>query len=251
MSETDEHPVGKGGRLPRSFRTTRWSVVRAAGAADSDTSRAALETLCRDYWYPLYAFVRRSGMPDEDARDHVQGFLARLLEKRDLGGADPERGRFRSYLLGAMKHFLSRERERADALKRGGGAEILSIDFGDAADRYAREPVERMTPESLFERQWATLLLDRATKRLGREYRSRGKEELFRSLAPLLTGDGGEGSRSELGRKIGLSRGALDVALHRLRKRYREAVRREISDTVDTPEQVEEELRALRAALDA
>ncbi len=245
MSGTDE---SRG--LPRSFPTTRWSVVRAAGAADSETSRAALETLCGDYWYPLYAFSRHRGMPDEDARDLVQGFLAQLLEKRDLGGADPERGRFRSYLLGAMKHFLSHERERAGARKRGGDVEILPLDFGDAADRYAREPLERMTPERLFERQWAVLLLERAVQRLAREYAARGQEELFEGLAPFLTGDEGGDSRSELGRNLGLSRGAVDVAVHRLRKRYRAAVRREISDTVDGPEQVDEELRALRAALE-
>ncbi len=245
MSGTDE---SRG--LPRSFRTTRWSVVRAAGAADSETSRAALETLCNDYWYPLYTFSRRRGMSDEDAQDLVQGFLTRLLEKRDLGGADPERGRFRSYLLGAMKHFLSHERERAGARKRGGDVEILPIDFGDAADRYGREPVERMTPERLFERQWAVLLLERAMQRLAHEYAARGQEELFEGLAPFLTGDEGGDSRSELGRNLGLSRGAVDVAVHRLRKRYREAVRREIADTVDGPEQVDGELRALRAALE-
>ena len=241
-----EPPAG-----PRSsFATTRWSVVLAAAHGDPPAARAALATLCERYWYPLYAYVRRRGHPPADAEDLVQGFFARLLEKRDLGGADPARGSFRAYLLGAVRHHVANVAAAEGAWKRGGRAAVLSLDLAAAEGRYGLEPADGRTPERLFEAEWARTLLDRVLGRLAAEHAARGKQELFARLqGELAGGEEGAGDRAALARELGLSPGALKVAIHRLRRRYRELLRREVAETLADPAGAEDELRALLAAL--
>lgn len=227
------------------FRTTRWSVVHAAAGSGSGAAREALATLCEAYWYPVYAFVRRSGASAEDARDLTQGFFARLLEKRDVGGADPAHGRFRGYLLGSVKHFLANERARQRALKRGGGSAPLSIDYGDADRQYSLEPADPATPEKLFLRNWALALVRRATDGLGEEYGAQGRRVVFERLRPMLTGDADAASRKRIAESLGLTANALNVAAHRLRRRFRHRLKAEVADTLADPGDVEDELRSL------
>ena len=232
-----------------SFRTTRWSVVNAALADDSSATREALAVLCETYWYPLYSFLRRSGHAAHDAEDVTQGFFARLLDKRDFGGADPRRGRFRTYLLGALKHFLDNERDRARAIKRGGGQAMLSIDFADADRRFQIEAREPTSPDGAYERHWALALLGHAMERLRVEYVARGKQALFDTLRPALLGGDTPVPRDRLAAQLGMEEGALNTALHRLRKHFRAALRAEVADTVSDPADVEDELRFLRDVL--
>jgi RNA polymerase sigma-70 factor (ECF subfamily) len=248
MSPADDRPRDDR-RHPASFRTTRWSVVRAAAGRDSAAATAALATLCDVYWYPVYAFIRRSGGDAEQARDLTQDFFTRLLEKRDLGSADPERGRFRSYLLGSVRHFLSNVRDRARAAKRGGGRPPLSIDFDEADRRYALEPVDPYTPEKLFFRQWALAFLGSATNRLAEEYGSQGKRVLFERLRPALVGEKLRSSRRELAEDLGMSETAINVTIHRMRRRFRQVLKEEVAQTLAGPEDAEDELRQLLAAL--
>jgi RNA polymerase sigma factor (sigma-70 family) len=231
------------------FRTTRWSIVQAAAGPISGDARQALAALCETYWYPVYAFVRRSGHDAEDARDLTQGFFARLLERRDVGGADPVRGRFRDYLLGAAKHFLANERARRQALKRGGGFKLLSIDFHDADRQYGLEPADPETPEKLFLRSWAQALVRRAIERLGEEYGSQGKRVVFERLRPMITGDTGTVSRREIAESLDMTENALNVAVHRLRRRFRHRLKEEVSDTLADPGNTEVELRSLLGVL--
>jgi RNA polymerase sigma factor (sigma-70 family) len=237
---------GPGGS-PR-FATTRWSLVVAAGEAPEGEGRAALEALCGAYWYPLYAFERRRGAGAEEARDLVQGFFAALLEKGYLAQADRERGRFRTFLIAAFRHHASKERERERAQKRGGGRAPLSLDFADGEARYLREPVEERTPESLYERRWALSLLDGTLARLREEHRGGGREAWFEALRPHLVGDGGE-PHAALGERLGMSEGAVKVAVHRLRRRYREVLREAIAATVADPAEVDDEIRHLLGVL--
>ncbi len=234
---------------PRSFHTTHWSVVRAAGAGDSRVARRALENLCETYWFPLYAFVRRSGADPDAARDLTQGFFARLIEKRDYLAADPDRGRFRSFLLAALKHYLANQRARERALKRGGGRELLPIDFELADERYRAEPGHDLTPERAFERNWARALLARTFDRLGEHYHGRGQGALFERLRDLLVADADGPSRSQIAATLGMTEGALKVALHRMRQRFREQLRHEVAETVTDPETAQDELRHLLTAL--
>ncbi len=234
---------------PQGFRTTRWSVVLAAGKSTTRESRAALEHLAESYWYPLYSYVRRRGHGEEEARDLTQAFFALLLERDDLAGAAPERGRFRAFLLTALKHFLVNEAERARAVKRGGGRAPVSIEAGDADTRYSLEPADELTPEKQFERAWARSVLDRTLDRLRAEYEGRGKSELFERLKDyLIAGDEGMPYKA-VADELGLSEGAIKVAVHRLRVRYRKALRAEILDTVSDPSEVEDEMRQLFEAL--
>jgi RNA polymerase sigma-70 factor (ECF subfamily) len=234
---------------PRSFATTHWSLVVAAQADEAGRTRArdALGELCKAYWYPLYAFVRRRGYAPEDAQDVTQAFFARILETRGLAGADPERGRFRSYLLGAVKHFLANEEERGRALKRGGGAAFFEWDALDPEARYALEPARSDEPDARFDREWALETTARALEELRVESQARGKGELYEALKGSLTGE--EPPRSETAERLGTSEGAVKVAVHRLRQRYRELLRAEIAQTVGDPEEVEAEMRHLVAAL--
>jgi len=243
MSGPDPQPGAAGG-----FATTRWSIVRAAQAKAAPEAHTALSALCTAYWYPLYAYVRRHGHDATAAQDLTQEFFARLLEKDGLASVDQSRGRFRSFLLASCKHFLSNERDRASALKRGGGRVPLPIDGAAAEGHYGREPSHDETPERLFERRWALALLEQVLGRLRGEYEASGKGRLFECLKGRLAGDGGT-PYAATAAELSTSEGAVKVAVHRLRKRYRELLREEIAQTLDDPADVDDEVRALFAAL--
>lgn len=236
-------------RLRDVFATTRWTVVLAAGGATSSQSEHALAELCQTYWYPLYAYVRRQGKTKEDAEDLVQAFFARFLEKNYLEGLAAERGKFRAFLLASLKHFLANEWDRAQAQKRGGGAEHLSLNWQDADDRFHLDPPDPTNPERLFDREWALALLDRVITRLAAECARDGKADLFNQAKGFLTVGSAAIPYGEAAKQLGVDEGALRVAVHRLRKRYRELLRDEISQTLAEPGQVDEELRSLLAAL--
>ena len=233
----------------RAFATTHWSLVLAAGQDSSPPARAALEQLCRLYWYPLYSFVRRSGSAPMDAQDLTQGFFLQLLQKNYLDAVDPRKGKFRSFLLASLKHYLSNERDRARAQKRGGGQIPISIDEQDAEGRYRLEPVDQMTPEKLYERRWALTVLDQTLACLRKEYDSSGRSELFNKLKAGLSGEDTGLAHAEIGRQLDMTPGAVKVAAHRLRRRFRKILRAKIAETVSSPDEVEEELRHLFQAL--
>lgn len=245
MGLGDSTGVSGGGR----FATTRWSLVFSAG--EDDVQRQdALGELCELYWYPLYAYARRRGEDRHAAEDLTQGFLTRLLEKGDLAMADPARGRFRSFLLAAMKNFMSGEWRKEHTIKRGGEARLVSLDVDLAEGRLELEDRER-TPDEGFDRDWALALLDAVLLRLRAEYVERGREQHFDGLKPYLMGEGQliGGSYAETAEKLGTSEGSIKVAVHRLRTRFRDELRREVAETVEGPEAVEDELQALLAAL--
>ncbi|MBI3876121.1 MAG: sigma-70 family RNA polymerase sigma factor [Verrucomicrobia bacterium] len=231
------------------FATTQWTAVLAAGRSDSTHARAALEKLCRDYWFPLYAFARRQGHDAPDAQDLTQEFFARLLEKNYLADVRREKGRFRSFLLAAMKHFLANEWHRANAQKRGGGQKFIPLEAGDAESRYGVEPAHNESPDKLFERRWALTLLELVLKRLRAEHKAAGKVKLFDALKGCLTGDRATLPYAEIGATVGMSEGAVKVAVHRLRERYRRLLRDEIANTVANEKDIEDELRHLLTAL--
>jgi RNA polymerase sigma-70 factor (ECF subfamily) len=231
---------------PRSvFATTHWSVVLAAGNADSTCAREALSRLCQTYWYPLYAYARRCGNSPHDAQDLTQAFFARILEENWMAKSDPQRGRFRSFLLASMRHFISNEWKKEQRQKRGGGQTILSLNDDSAEDRYQLEPVEKRTPESLFERGWALSLLDGVLAKLEEEYRREGKADWMHVMRPALTSDRGSINYAEIAAKLGMTETASRVAVHRLRQQYRRLIRAEVAHTVASPEEVEEEIRHL------
>lgn len=221
----------------------------AARDADEPAARDALSCLCKAYWYPLYAYIRRAGHSADAAQDLTQEFFTRLLERDFLAAVDRSRGRFRSFLLASCRHFLSNERDRERAQKRGGGRPVLSFQATDAETRYSREPVDDMTPDRLFERRWALTLLDRVLDRLCAEFHARGKTDQFEYLRRYLVGDSDAPAYAEVARHLDSTPGAVKVLVHRLRQRYRELLREEIAPTVDTPDQVDEELRQLFRAL--
>jgi RNA polymerase sigma-70 factor (ECF subfamily) len=247
-SDASEFPVPE---AARRFASTRWSLVVAAAQRESPEGEAALATLCRLYWYPLYAYARRRLPQAQDAQDLTQEFFARLLDKNYLRQADRQRGRFRAFLLAAFRHFLANEQERSHALKRGGSRTSLALDFDSGERRYRQEPSHEATPESLYERGWALTLLQQGLARLREELAGAGKERLFECLKGALTADATPRPYSELARELGLSAEALKVAVHRLRRRYGELIRAEIAQTVTTPEEIEDELRDLFAAVRA
>ncbi len=230
------------------FHTTAWSLVVAAGQSSAESAEAAMSKLCHIYWYPVYVFVRRQGRNEDDARDLTQEFFSRVLEKNYFRDADPARGRFRSFLLAAVRHFLANEWNRERAQKRGGGAATISLDPQLAEGRYRLEPADHETPETLFERQWALALLANVLAALQKESADEGKLDQFEKLAACLTGSS-EVPYAELARQWNSSEGAVKVAVHRLRKRYRDLVRREIAETVAQPEEIDDEIRYLLAAL--
>jgi len=236
------------GRSP-AFSTTRWSVVVRAGSKDTPDAPDALARLCQTYWYPLYTYVRRLGHSPEDAQDFTQEFLARLLEKNWVGSADKARGRFRAFLLSAMKHFLADEWDKLRAQKRGGGVPTVALEFETAETRYVREPADNVTPEREFELRWALTLLEEVLNRLRAEYEQEGKADLFAALHPCLVGERTAQPYAELANTLGTSEGTVKSAVHRLRQRYRQVLRDEIANTVEGPEEVEEELRHLFAVL--
>lgn len=247
MSDGDGHKGERTGNRGR-FLTTHWTVVRDAGDPSAPGYGEARAALCEAYWYPLYVFLRRSGTSPQDAEDLVQGFLLRMLDKDDFRLADRERGKFRSFLLAALKNFAANEHKRATRLKRGGGAEVVSIDV-DAAERsYAQEPVDGVTPEKLFERSWALHVLDETVRRLETEWRDAGKGELFDALKGYLTPGGQSETHGEIAKRLGLTEGSVKVSAHRLRKAYRAQLRGVIAETVSTEKEVEEEIRELFGA---
>ena len=231
------------------FLTTRWSVVLRARDKGSPASDDALATLCRVYWYPLYAYVRRRGRSPHDGQDLTQAFFERLLEKDFLRSVAPGNGRFRAFLVVAMKHFLANERDKTLALKRGGGALHLPLDPGLAESRYGDEAAEQMPADQIFERRWALTLLDRAMARLRSDYEKSGRAEEFDCLKTFLTSDRGEVAYPEIAARLGLNEGAARVALHRLRKRFRRLFREEIAETVSDPAEVDDEVRHVVSVL--
>jgi len=231
------------------FVTTRWSLVLAAGRSDTTRSRDALARLCQTYWYPLYAYVRRRGYSAHDAQDLTQEFFARILEKQSLAGADPNRGRFRSFILTAMNNFLGQEWEKARAQKRGGGAELVSLDLAQAEQRYDLEPATSETPDKDFDKKWALALLESVMSQLEQEYKTERKSDLFIALKQTLTGSRESQPYVELAKTLEMNEGAIKVAVHRLRKRYRELLQNEIANTVSLPEEIKEEMRHLFSAL--
>src|ERR1700685_1112185 len=229
------------------FPTTRWTLVLAAGDPGRKEARSALVSLCENYWYPLYAYLRRRGYSADEAQDLTQEFFIRVLEGRYLDRADPEKGRFRAFLLTSMKFFLADEADRNRALKRGGGM-VLSLEFSSGEDWYQREPAHDETPERIFERRWALSLIDRVVEKLREEYVNHGRPEHFERLKVFLLGHS-DAPYAALAQEMNTSEGALKVAIHRLRKRYRELFRQEIADTVADPADVESELRFLAAVM--
>ncbi len=253
LNTSFQHPhSGPGSPGPgthQPFAATHWSLVLAAGRDSTPAARAALEKLCRTYWPPLYSFARRSGLAPADAQDLTQGFFLQLLERDFLAGVDPAKGKFRSFLLASLKHYLSNERDRARAQKRGGGRAPVSIDAQDAEGRYLIEPADPMTPEKLYERRWALTVIDQALARLQNEYAASGRGAIFEKLKGELTSTAARPPHAEIGRELGLTPGAVKVAAHRLRQRFGEMLRAEIAETVARPEDIEEEIQHLFQAL--
>ena len=237
------HTLPEGSRFP----TTRWTLVVAAGDPNRKETRSALVSLCENYWYPLYAYLRRRGYPADQAQDLTQEFFIRVLEGRYLDRADPEKGRFRSFILTSLKFFLADEADRQRALKRGGGL-LVPLEFCSGEERYQREPAHDQTPERIFERRWALSMIDRVVERLREEFVHHGRPEHFERLKVFLLGQS-DAPYAALAREMNTSEGALKVAIHRLRKRYRDLFRQEIADTVADPADVESELRYLAAVL--
>jgi RNA polymerase sigma factor (sigma-70 family) len=230
------------------FVTTHWSVVLSAQDKESPASQAALETLCRTYWFPLYAYVRRFGHNAHDAQDLTQGFFARVLEKDYLKTAARERGRFRTFLLVMLKRFLAGEWDRQHAQKRGGFTPLVSIDQELAESRFAAEPADSLQPDRVFDRQWAMTLLERTMSCLREEYVSTGRAKLFELLSGCIAREEGSLRYAEIAARLNLTEAAVKMAVHRLRARYRELLRAEIAGTVSSPEEVDEEIRHLFSA---
>ncbi len=241
----DNHRAEEAVRGAGAFATTHWSVVLGAGRHGSVQAAEALEELCRTYWYPLYAYVRRHGYRPEDAQDLTQEFFARLLAKDYLAHADPEGGKFRSFLLTGLKRFLCDEWDKSRRLKRGGGCKVLSFDERLAEDRYGLEPTDKATPEVLFERSWVATLMERAADRLREEYRAAGRGELHEQLTEFRLDASQERAYAEVAAQLGLSQSAVKSAIHRLRQRHLQLVRDEIAQTVADPAELEEEIRYL------
>jgi len=231
------------------FPPTLWSVVLLARQNSSEQSREALATLCRAYWFPLYAFLRRQGKSPHDAEDLTQGFLLHLLEKDALSRVQREKGKFRSFLLASLQYFLADERDKQMAQKRGGGAKLVELDNHDAEERYLAELADNLDPAKVFERRWATTLLERVLAKLETEFAEPGRRERFQQLQVFLLGEPKTISYAEAGKRLGIKEGAVKVAVLRLRQRFGELLRAEIASTVATPEEVEDELRHLFATL--
>ena len=238
-------PAPRAGR----FGTTRWSLVLAAGQTSSERSAQALANLCEMYWYPVYAFIRRQGCRQEEAADLTQEFFARLLQKNSFHDVDPAKGRFRAFLCGSIRHFLSNERDRARTLKRGGGQPPISLDVEAAEGTYRIELRDDLTPEKLFDRRWALILLERALARLRDSHVSAGKGELFERLKGFLTGDSAGMPYADVAQALGMREGAVKVAVHRLRRHFRDTLVKEISETVSDPADVDAEIEYLLKAV--
>jgi len=229
--------------------TTQWSQILAARDGSDTEARKALEGLCQTYWQPLYAYVRHQGSNPDEARDLTQGFFAEFLDKDFLSDVDPEKGRFRAFMLASLRHFLSHERDRAEALKRGGGTTTLSLDVEAGEAGYALRPTEAMTPVDVFERRWAMTVLDRAMSRLQEESATSGIGDQFKELKQYLTSAEPQEPYREVGETLGISEGAVATAVHRLRQRYARCLRAEIAETVVNPAEVDDELRHMLAVV--
>jgi RNA polymerase sigma-70 factor (ECF subfamily) len=235
--------------LPREFTTTHWSVVLVAGGTASSAADGALEHLCRTYWYPLYAYVRRHGHSESDAQDLTQSFFARLLERKHLRLADRNQGRFRTFLLSSLKNFLINEWKRGSREKRGGTRKIFSLDEETAEARFASEAFIEQPPDSVYDRGWAATLLERALTSLRSEFEQSGKLDLFQRLKVFVWGDKCALSYAEMAVQLNMTEGAVKVSVHRLRQRYGELLRAEVAQTVSTPDEVNEELRYLLSVI--
>jgi RNA polymerase sigma factor (sigma-70 family) len=231
------------------FATTHWSVVLLAGQEESPDAASALEKLCRTYWYPLYAYARRQGHGPPEGQDLTQQFFAMFLEKKYFNLANPDRGRFRSFLLASFKHFLTNEFHRGRAAKRGGRCTFVSWDEADAEARYGNEPAHEMTPDRLFEQTWALALLEKAMRALQEEYSRTGREKLFATLHHFLSGEKSEVTYAQIGESLQMSESAIKMAVSRLRQRYGQMLRREVAHTLNCGNDLEEELRFLLAAV--
>jgi RNA polymerase sigma factor (sigma-70 family) len=230
------------------FVTTRWTVVLTAARQQTPLAAQALEELCQTYWYPLYAYARRHGCSRENAEDLVQGFFARLLEKNYLEGLSSAKGKFRAFLLASLKHFLANEWDRAGRQKRGGHITHLSLDWETAHARYQIDPADQLSPDKLFDRAWAVTVLERVLARLRAESSKEGKSHLFEQLRPFLMLGKGAIPYAQAAADLGMNEGAVRVAVHRLRRQYRELLHQELAQTLSDPAQVEEEMRALLGA---
>lgn len=249
MTENGEDRPSKGNGAGSEFGSTRWSLVLAAAGQSSPNSTEALATLCRIYWYPLYAYVRRRVGDIHEAQDLTQSFFVRLLDKEYLALADPARGRFRAFLLASMKNFLVNEWNKAKAQKRSAAAPLVPLDFELGETRYRLEPADRLTPERLYEKQWALALLEHVLDRLHAEFAQAGKERQFEKLKDFIAIQATEITYAEVAPELGMSPGAVKVAVHRLRRRYRDLLREEIAQTVASPAEVDEEIQGLFASL--
>jgi RNA polymerase sigma factor (sigma-70 family) len=227
------------------FQTTHWTVVLAAREKGGPAEREALASLCSTYWYPLYAFIRRQGSAPHEAEDLTQEFFYRFLERQALESVRPDAGKFRSFLLSCLKNFLANERERANAQRRGRGQSLVSLDSRDAETRYSLDLADKLTPEDVFDRRWAFAVLENTMKELEREYSAAEKRELFENLRGFLPGGQANISRTELAAKRGVSAGAIDVSVHRLRQRFGSLLREQVSQTVSSEAEVDEEIRYL------
>jgi DNA-directed RNA polymerase specialized sigma24 family protein len=244
----DDYRAGGSEDKAAAFATTHWSVVISAGQPTLPRAKEAMEVLCRTYWYPLYAHVRRRGYDAQEAQDLTQEFFVRMLTNSYLAHADRARGRFRSYLLVALNHFLTDEWRRGHAAKRGGGQPLISLDAGTAETRYALEPASDLTPERIYERAWALTLLDQAMAKLKEECVAGGKGLQFEQLESFLTSEATQSDCAAAGAQLGMTAGAVAVAIHRLRQRYGELVREAVTHVVASPAEVEDEIRWLFAA---
>jgi RNA polymerase sigma-70 factor (ECF subfamily) len=231
------------------FATTHWSLVLAAGDRKNPGASDALARLCESYWYPLYVFVRRQVDDVHEAQDFTQAFFARLLEQRPFEAADPGRGRFRAFLLTACKRFLINEWHKERAMKRGGGRRLLSLDFDSGESKLGLVALDAQTAEQLYERQWALTLLERVMEMLRAEYAAKERLRHFETLRPFLAGTPERAGYAEAARTLGISETTAKVAAHRIRKRYRELLRAEIAQTVERPEEIDDEIRELFAVL--
>ena len=244
-----ENPTQTSNAAGDVFATTRWTVVLAAGHRGAPQADAALEELCRTYWYPLYAYVRRQGHSREDAEDLTQAFFARLLEKNYLEGISTEKGKFRAFLLVAVKRFLANEWDRANRQKRGGGLRPLSLDWQEADTRYQIHPADDLSPDKLYDRAWAVTMLERVITRLRDESSAEGKAKLYEQLKTFLMAGQSDIPCAQAAAALELTEGAVRVAIHRLRRRYRELLREEVAQTLSDPAQADEEMHALFSAL--
>jgi DNA-directed RNA polymerase specialized sigma24 family protein len=231
------------------FATTHWSVVLQTSDSESPQSMVALEKLCRTYWHPLFAFIRRKGHSEEDAKDLTQQFFARLLERRDFRTVDARKGKFRTFLLAALTHFLSNERDRTMAAKRGGGRTILSLDEMNVEQLSRSEPASDVSPDKLFDRRWAMTLLAEAVAKLRGEMDTGDKLGVFEELKSFLTSDAPDGEYAKVAERLGCAKQSIALQVFRMRQRYRELVRAEVAHTVSSPTEVDEEMRHLMAAL--